>query len=225
MSADPPSVVFDELLGLHEHARRAAAGVVDAAFVRREHVDQHLDDRPRRVELAALLALGAGELRQEVLVDAAEQVARAVAGAAEADVADHVDQLAEPLLVQALPGEVLGEHALERRVVALDRVHRVVDHLADRRLFGHLEQVRPPRPGRHPEDVVRLVFVGVFGVRTSRFGGREFRVSGFERVGDVFQEYEAKDDVLVFRGVHVVAERIRGFEKLALDSKVTFSGA
>ena len=59
---------------LHEHAAGAAAGVVDAALVRREHLDQHADDAAGRVELAALLALGAGELAEEVLVDAAEDV-------------------------------------------------------------------------------------------------------------------------------------------------------
>ena len=51
----------------------AAAGVVDAALVGLEHLDQQLDHAARRVELAALLALGAGELREEVLVDAAEE--------------------------------------------------------------------------------------------------------------------------------------------------------
>ena len=58
------------------------------------------------------------------------------AGAAEADVADEVDELAEALLVEAGAGVVLGQHALERRVVALDGDHRVVDELADRRLLG-----------------------------------------------------------------------------------------
>ena len=86
---------------LHEHAARAAAGVVDAALVGREHLDQHAHDAGRRVELAALLALGAGELGEEVLVDAAEDVLGAVGRAAEADVADQVDELAEPLLVEA----------------------------------------------------------------------------------------------------------------------------
>ena len=92
---------FDELLALHEHAARAAAGVEDAALVRREHLDQHADDVRRRVELAALLALGAGELREEVLVDAAENVLGAVSSSAEPDVADQVDELAEALLVEA----------------------------------------------------------------------------------------------------------------------------
>ena len=129
MSPILPAVGLDELLALHEHAAGAAAGVVDAALVGREHLDQHADDAARRVELAALLALGAGELGEEVLVDAAEDVLGAVGRAAERDVADEVDELAEALLVEAGAGVVLGQHALERRVVALDGGHRVVDEL------------------------------------------------------------------------------------------------
>ena len=93
----------DELDRLHEHARRAAAGVVDPPVVRLEHLDQQLDDAARRVELAALLALGAGELREEVFVDPAEHVlgAARLGVADSANVADEVDELAEPLLVEA----------------------------------------------------------------------------------------------------------------------------
>ena len=72
--AELAAVGFDELLRLHEHAAGAAAGIVDAALVRREHLDQQAHDAARRVELAAVLALGAGELGEEVFVDAAEDV-------------------------------------------------------------------------------------------------------------------------------------------------------
>jgi hypothetical protein len=111
-------VGLDELLALHEHAARAAARVVDATPVRREHLDEHADDVRRCVELSALLALGARELREEVLVDPPEHVLRAVGRRAEADVADEVDQLPEPPLVEPDPREVLRQDALQRRVVA-----------------------------------------------------------------------------------------------------------
>src|SRR3990172_5553020 len=65
---------LDELRGLNEDAARAAARVVHAALVRGEHLDQHAHHMGRGVELAALLALGAGELGEEVLVDATEDV-------------------------------------------------------------------------------------------------------------------------------------------------------
>ena len=77
--ADPAAVAFDEFLGLHEHAAGAAARVVDAALVGLQHLDQHAHDRARRIELAAALALGAGEAAEEVFVDAAENVLGLVA--------------------------------------------------------------------------------------------------------------------------------------------------
>ena len=58
----------------------------------------------RRVELAAALALGVGELAQEVFVDAAQDVLGAALRVAQADGADEVDQLAQPLLVQRRAG-------------------------------------------------------------------------------------------------------------------------
>ena len=76
--AELAAVGFDEFFRLHEHAAGAAAGVVDAALVGREHGDQAAHDAGRGVELAAVLALGAGELGEEVFVDAAEDVLGAV---------------------------------------------------------------------------------------------------------------------------------------------------
>ena len=72
--AEPAAVGFDEFFRLHEHAAGAAAGIVDAAFVGSEHLDEEAHDALRGVELAAVLALGAGELAEEVFVDAAEDV-------------------------------------------------------------------------------------------------------------------------------------------------------
>src|SRR5690606_41739523 len=61
---------------LHEHAARAAAGVIDPAFVGFQHLDHRADDRAGGVELAAALALAARELPEEVFIDPTEQVAR-----------------------------------------------------------------------------------------------------------------------------------------------------
>ena len=38
--AEPAAVGFDEFFRLHEHAAGAAAGIVNAAFVGREHLDE-----------------------------------------------------------------------------------------------------------------------------------------------------------------------------------------
>lgn len=106
--ADLAAVRFDEFLRRHEHAARALAGVVDAALVRAKHLDEAAHDAERGVELAAVLALGAGEAGEEILVDAAEQIdgavgfftrLRAFAGGGEFDRGDEVDEFAEALLV------------------------------------------------------------------------------------------------------------------------------
>ncbi len=59
--ANLAAVGFDEFFRLHEHAAGTAAGIVDAAFLGSEHLDEEADDALRGVELAALFALGAGE--------------------------------------------------------------------------------------------------------------------------------------------------------------------
>jgi hypothetical protein len=67
--AELAAVGFDELFGLHKHAARAAAGIVDLAVVGDEHGHQGFDDAGGGVELPALFAFGAGELAEEVFVD------------------------------------------------------------------------------------------------------------------------------------------------------------
>src|SRR5437764_9692336 len=62
--AEPAAVGFDEFFRLHEHAAGTAAGIVNAAFVRSEHLDEETDDALRSVKLAALLALGTRELAE-----------------------------------------------------------------------------------------------------------------------------------------------------------------
>ena len=103
-------VGLDELHRLDEHAGGAAAGVVDAALVRFQHLHQELDDATRGVELAALLPLGAGELGEEVLVHPSQHVFGAGFRVSNLDVGDHVNELAEAGLVEGGPGVVLGQH-------------------------------------------------------------------------------------------------------------------
>ena len=218
--ADAPGVRLDEPLALDEHAAAAAAGVVDAALVRGEHLDEHADDVARRVELAALLALGGRELGEEVLVDAAEGVLGPVGRRAEGDVRHEVDELAEARLVEPGAGVVLGQHALERRVVALDGGHRVVDEGADRRLRGGGLERRPAGLLGHPEDRGGPVLVGVLGIGAVGPVGLELGVLGLEGVADVLEEDQAQDDVLVLGGVHVVAQGVGGLPELRLEAEV-----
>lgn len=59
---------------LDEHAARTASGIEDAAVIGLNHLGQQADDATGRVELAAPLAFGAGELAKEIFVDAPECV-------------------------------------------------------------------------------------------------------------------------------------------------------
>ena len=106
--AVPRRMGADELYGLDEHARRAATGVVDAAVVRLQHLHQQAHDGARGVELAALLALGAGELGEEVLIDSSQDVPGAGFLIPYIYVADEVHQLAQARLVESGTCVVFG---------------------------------------------------------------------------------------------------------------------
>ncbi len=115
---------------------------------------------------------------------------------------------------------LLRQDALQRLVVALDGDHGVVDELADRRLLGGGLKGRPPRFLRDPEDVLGEVFVAVFGVGAVLLVGHEGRVLLLEGIGDVLQEDEAEDDVLVLGRVHVVPQLVGGGPKRGLEAEV-----
>jgi hypothetical protein len=103
----------------------------------------------------------------------------------------------EALLVEAGAGVVLGQDALEARVVALDGHHGVVHQLADVGLLRVGLQVGLQRARlRHPEDVLGLVFVRVFGVRALVVALTRLVMSLarclLEAVGDVLEEDQAR---------------------------------
>ena len=125
---------LDELLGLDEEAACATAGVIDPAARRLHHLDHRVHDGLRCVELAAALALGRGELPDEVFVDPADEVVVGP-GALELDVREEVDEPGHDGPVQALFAVDLGERALERRVLGLDRPHGLVHEDADAGIF------------------------------------------------------------------------------------------
>jgi hypothetical protein len=155
----PAPVGGDELRRLHEHPSRSAARVEHPPVIRLDDLDQEPDDRPGRVELAGVASLGGREPAEEVLVHPAEHVVGAVVDVREADVADEVDQSTQQALVDLGPGVALGQHPLEARVLLLDGFHRLVEKDPDRRLLRHGLELWPAGGRRHPEDVLRPVFV------------------------------------------------------------------
>ena len=115
-----------------------------------------------------------------------------------------------------------GRTPFEARVVALDRDHGVIDDLADLGLLGAVLEIGPARAGRNPEDIEGFVFVRVFriGAGVVAFAGEQRRVVFLEGVGDVFEEDEAEDDVLVFGRVHVGAQLVGGEPELGFEAEV-----
>ncbi len=213
------AVGLDELLALDEHAARAAAGVVDAALVGREHLDQHADDAARacrtgRPSCPRRWRTGRGSTRRR----GRGCPWRGRPRLPRRDVADQVDELAEALLVEAGAGVVLGQHALERGVVALDGGHRVVDQLADGGLRGAGLAGADQRASFGTQKMLTARYSsGSSGSAPCAFCGFELGVLGLEGVGDVLEEDQAEDDVLVLGRVHVVAERVGGCPELGLQ--------
>ncbi len=85
--------------------------------------------------------------------------------------------------------------------------------------FALAWRARPAGFLRNPEDAVGPVFVRVLRVGSLVLLGDELGVLLLEGVGDVFEEDEAEDDVLVLGGVHVVAELVGGQPELRLESE------
>src|SRR5438552_2665517 len=101
-------------------------------------------------QLAAPIAIVEGWIRQhiiglEISVHAPGNVLGAICRAAQRDVADEVNDLAEAQLIEPWAPIVLGQHALERRVIALDGAHRIVYQLADGGLGRVVLKMRPAR--------------------------------------------------------------------------------
>ena len=210
----------DELHRLHEHPRGAAAGVVDPALIWLQHFHQQLDDAARRVEFAPLLALGAGELRQKILVDAAQHILGAGLLIAHLDVADEIDNLAQAGFVQRRASVVFGQHALQNGIVPFDAGHGIVHQPADGGLFGSRLQLRPARFARHPEDVLGAVFVRVLRVGSLSDFSLQPAVGFLEGVGDVLEEDQTQDDVFVLGRIHAAAQGVGHLPELSLIAHV-----
>jgi hypothetical protein len=156
-------------------------------MIARQHLHEAAHHARRRIELPAILSLGAGKARQEILVDPAQQVDGpmslfTLARGGEFNRRDDVYQLNQSMLVETGARIVLGQRSLETRVVALQCNHGIVHTLADRWLLRVRLHVRPARVGGHTEDVRGPVFIRVFGIRAVvvTFAGEELSAMLFE---------------------------------------------
>jgi len=219
------AVGFDELFALHEHAARAAAGVIHLAMVRGEHRDQRLHDAGRRVELPALLALGAGELAEEVFVNFAENIAGHAHVRTKADSRDQIDEFAKLAIGQLGASIAFIQNALELGVFDFDQGQGIVDALADVGLLGVTANPLPASPFRHPEHVFREVVIAVVQLVGEHLGiavvqekavvlilktAGQLIAAGLESIGDVLQKNQAEHDVLVLGSVHIGPQLVSG---------------
>ena len=222
------SVAFHELFRLDEHPAGAAGGIVDAPLVGGEHLDKAAHHAGGGVELPAVLPLRTGEAGEEILIHPPEQINGAVrllplAGGGELDGGDEVDQLAQPVLVQPGAGVILGQHAFEPDVVPLQRDHGIVHRLTDGRFLRLRLEVGPAGIGRHPENILRLVFIRILGIRPLiiPLPGQKLGPVLLKGIGDVFQEDQAEHDMLVLRRIHVVPQLVSGQPELRLEAEVS----
>jgi hypothetical protein len=214
-------VRLHEAVRLYEHSARATGRVVDAAAERLQHVDQKLDDAARREELTTELAFGVGELTQHVLEDATENIQTVVFFCRQILVGEQIDEAAEGRRRQLTAGVILGQNALERRVLFLDGFHGVVNATADVGLLCRVAQVTPPVAFGDPEDPVTRVFVTVFEQCRACGVGRCEELGAFvarerveleplllEHIGDVLEKDQTENHVLVLGGVHARTELV-----------------
>lgn len=103
-------------------------------------------------------------------------------------------------------------------VVGLLAPHGVVDQGADLGTLGVGLQVRPARTLRHPEHVVREVFVLV--LRGLWVFSQQFGVAGLKGVGNVLEEDQAQADVLVVARIHVPAQLVGGLEQFGFGAQL-----
>ena len=215
-------VAFDELERLHEHAAGATAGVVDFAFVGLNHFGDEIDHALGSVELAPQLALGGGELAEEVFIDPAHGVLLLVAHGV--DVVDGIDEGGELAAIEPEAREVVvGEGSLERGVALLHCGEGGVDLDRDVALLGMLLDVGPAGGLGQIEDVlhgVELHHVEVVLLALRNQLGAAL----LEFVRNEFEEDEGENDVLVFRGLDAAAQLGRGFPKRFLKGLLGLFG-
>src|SRR5271168_3035740 len=111
--------VLDKMARLHEHPARAAGGVENDAVVGLDDIDDSLDDRGRRKELAIIVRALLRKLGEEVFMDTTKYVA---GSRAKALGIEHPQHTFEKIILEAFV--ILWQLPRERRGGRLDRFHR-----------------------------------------------------------------------------------------------------
>lgn len=223
-----PLVLVQVLPRQDQHPARARARVVDVhPLVRRGDAHHHPDHRARRIELATLLSRPIGEVADQVLVRGPEQVRVLEVLVAQPVLREMVDEVPQVLVrdlrLAHLPREVdVREHAVEARVLRLQRAQRLVQRVADvvvglvaqvgpARLLGHVERVgieaRVQRALLCLRPALALVDVLL----------DQLLVAGLEHVGAPLEEQHPEDVFLELRGIHLASEDVGRLEEVPFE--------
>jgi len=188
--------ILDEVARLHEHAARAAGRIENDAVIGLDDVDDGLDDRGWREELAIVMRALLRKLREEVFVDAAEHVA---GGRAQPLGVEHAHHLFEHAALEACV--VLRQLASERREGGFDRLHGGIERRAEVAVLRGLENDVEPRALRQVQrPAPREVGLDQRPVRHLPGGlvGLDRRLRLIEAVRRMTQEDQAHDGHEVF---------------------------
>ena len=116
---------IDKVAGLDKHPAAAAGRVQKDTARWLQHIDDHLDQGFRREEHAIVLSDVFGKLIEEVLIDAANDIAAHLVQCA---VVEDAEQLGQQFIGEH--GVVLRQHTDELLRLGLHQFHGVVDHFA-----------------------------------------------------------------------------------------------
>ena len=206
-----PALPLDVVRTLDQHAAGPGGRVADAPPLGRpQQLDDQLDHHPRRVELATLLARVVGELLDQVLVGAAEQVGLGHPVVPKGDLRE-----AGPDARARCRGSSrrracvrrcsrCRRERLQRAVLLLERRARLVQRLAD--VVGRPLDSAPPRPVRHEELV--LIRIGPRHRLGDALGDELLRLF-LEAIRQPLQEEQAEDVGLVVAAVDRSAQDVR----------------
>ena len=211
------ALVLDEVARLHEHAARAAGGVEHDAVVGLDDVDDGLDERRRGEELAVVVRAQLRELREEILVDAAEHVAR---GRAQRLGIEGPHHLFQDIVLEALV--VFRELARQRREAVFHGFHGGGHGGAEIAVLRHLQQnVIKRRLGQHQGAAAREIGLRQRAVRHPARSlvcvDRRHRL--VVAVRGVPQEDQPQDghEILVRGEVRIRPQVVRGLPEFRLE--------
>ena len=217
---------LDEVAGLDEHAAGAAGRVEHDAVLGLDDVDDGLHDGRRRVELAVVVCALLGEFGEEVLVDAAEDVARRCAQHLGVERAHHAFEhvvVEVRVVLRGADRRAAGKRARSSSIAA-------VNGRAEVPVLGGLENLVEAcsRWRKHQRAAPREV--GGHRLAVGHLAGLLVGVDGPERrivaVGGLPQEQQAHDrhEVLVGREIRVGAQVVRDLPEPGLELLKSLSG-